>query len=264
MSNEKPKKTYKPRTRSPAYPAIDLEEALLKAANVWEKANRHAVPIDIIGTYWGYDEKSSAGISAASALKKYGLLIEEGSKVTRTMKLSDLGIKLIYNPDPETEDYKTAIVQAALNPSIHAELWKKYDGDLPDDSVIKRYLVVDRKFNEVYVDACMSNFRKSIAFAKLVDSSIVNQEIDTQLDMAPSAQASKPQTPTSLLRAQVPPATKPAQTTSSSEELSLPLENGKVIRIPKMTEDDYNLMIETLKLWKRRIVISANGRFEGK
>jgi len=39
------------------------------------------------------------------------------------------------------------------------------------------------------------------------------------------------------------------------DELSLPLESGKVIRIPKMTEDDYGLFLETLQLWKRRIVI---------
>ena len=159
MNEEKPNKSDKqPRTRSPAYPAIDLEDAISKAIKVWEKANRHAVTVDVIGTYWGYDAKSSAGISASSAMKKYGLLVEEGSKDNRTVKLSELGIKLIYKPDLDSPEHKAALAEAALNPSIHLELWNRYGGDLPDDSVIKRYLVVDRKFNADYVDSSVMYF----------------------------------------------------------------------------------------------------------
>ena len=62
----------------------------------------------------------------------------------------------------------------------------------------------------------------------------------------------------------------PARPSSPSEELSLPieselslpLESGKVVRIPKMTGDDFNLFIETLNLWKRRIVIKPQSAKE--
>ena len=44
-------------------------------------------------------------------------------------------------------------------------------------------------------------------------------------------------------------------------ELWLPLESGDTIKIPTMTEDDFNLMLETLKLWKRRIVRSLSEKY---
>lgn len=39
-----------------------------------------------------------------------------------------------------------------------------------------------------------------------------------------------------------------------TDDLILPLENGKSVSIPRMSEDDYALLLETLKLWKKRIV----------
>lgn len=178
MSDDsKPKEAKQKRTRSPAYPAIDLQTAIARAAVLWTKINRHAAPLDSIAAYWGYDPKSSKAMSEAAAMIKYGILSDEGIGSNRTIKLTDAGIKLSYNPDKDSADYLTGLKKTALLPAIHQELWERYQGNLPDDAVIKRYLVVDKKFNEQYVDEFISQFRRTIEFAKLgIGDSVVADE----------------------------------------------------------------------------------------
>ncbi len=129
------------RTRSPAYPAIDLKSAIGRAGVLWTKINRHSAPVDSIGGYWGYEKNSSKAISESSALIKYGLLKDDGNGVNRTIQLTDRGIKLSYNPDTDSPQYWEEVKKAALSPAIHQELWERYSGQLPDDAVIKRYLI---------------------------------------------------------------------------------------------------------------------------
>lgn len=252
-------KAKQKRTRSPAYPAIDLQTALARAAALWTKINRHAAPLDAIAGYWGYDPKSSKAMSEAAALIKYGLLSDDGIGSKRTIKLTESGIKLSYNPDINSPEYLDGLKNAALMPSIHQELWQRYIGNLPDDAVIKRYLVVDKKFNEQYVDEFISQFRRTIEFAKLSPSDTIEvaaAEIDSQA--APMTQtAPETRTPAvpSLRRPQFYGGGSSTPIVPALDELSLPLESGKMIRIPKMTEDDYELFLETLQLWKRRIII---------
>src|SRR5580765_5992900 len=99
MTNTIPPK--KQRTRSPAYPAIDLEDALQKAAILWEKVKRHPVNVNDGVKFWGYESSSSSGHSAMSALKKYGLVLEDGSGDARQVRLTDFGIGLVFNSNPD-------------------------------------------------------------------------------------------------------------------------------------------------------------------
>ena len=247
------------RTRSPAYPAIDLQTAIARASALWAKINRHAAPLDAIAGYWGYDKKSSKAMSEAAAMIKYGLLTDDGVGSNRTIKLTDSGIKLSYNPETDSQEYAEGLKRAALLPVIHQEIWQRYQGNLPDDAVIKRHLVVDKKFNEQYVDEFISQFRRTIEFAKLSSGDTIEEAAsESDFQAAPMTQTA-PETRTPA----VPSPRKPQFYGSGSatpivpalDELSLPLESGKVIRIPKMTEDDYDLFLETLQLWKRRIII---------
>ncbi len=163
------------RVRSPAYPAIGLEDALAKASQIWQKLNRHdGTPEEIVNLMGGSNE-SSASHSASSALIKYGLLSDSGSGPSRRLKLTDAAIKLVFNPDKESHEYKTLIRDAAIKPAIHAELWNKYSGTLPTSSVISRYLVTERGFNPKYVNGFIEMFKETISFAKLEPGGIVSQ-----------------------------------------------------------------------------------------
>jgi hypothetical protein len=156
-----------------------------------------------------------------------------------------------------------AALEAALKPLIHQELWSKYNGSIPDDALIKRYLIVERKFNPAYVDSFIEQFKRTIAFAqleptdKIIDRSEAQQNVETasvsQEICSTAAGRGLPQT---LIQAAGPASTIPSL--SEGKELTLPLETGREVRIPiPMSEEDYELFMETLRLWKRRIVKSA-------
>src|SRR5690242_18308000 len=124
MSEETTSK--KQRTRSPAYPSISLKEALPKASIIWNKALRHYVGVDDCVKFWGLDPNSGVGHSALSALKKYGLLEEQGRTNTREVKLTEFAIKLIFNPDTQSPEYRDGLKKAALSPVINADLWERF------------------------------------------------------------------------------------------------------------------------------------------
>jgi hypothetical protein len=226
------------RTRSPAYPFIGLREALERAKTLWERATRHYVPDPVAIQYWGYDANSSSGYSTIAALKKFGLVDEEGSGAKRQIKLSDLGISLVYNPDNNSAEYRENLKKAALMPSMHSELWTKYGGELPDDAVIERYLVVDRKFNSTYVNGFIDQFRNTAEFAKLSS----HDKMESNQSMTPSLG---------------PPSASPLR--PAPKQLRLDLDSGPVVINYPMSRGDFELLTSTLSLWERKLVSSGEG-----
>ena len=155
------------RTRSPSYPYLDLQSALEKAAVLWHAEGRHAASISVVMQHWGYKEESSTGYSCVAALKKFGLVDHDGMGETRQMKLSGLALRILLDDDPQSDERRAALREAALGPRIHAELWERYGIDLPSDQSLKRFLVLERSFNEASVDELLAEYKGTMAFAGL-------------------------------------------------------------------------------------------------
>ncbi len=155
------------RTRSPSYPYLDLQGALEKAAVLWHAEGRHAASISVIMQHWGYKEESSTGYSCVAALKKFGLVDHEGMGETRQMKLSGLALRILLDDNPQSDERRAALREAALGPRIHGELWERYGVDLPSDQSLKRFLVLERSFNEASVDELLAEYKQTMAFAGL-------------------------------------------------------------------------------------------------
>ena len=155
------------RTRSPAYPYIALPNALEKAAVLWQVEGRHAAAVNVAMGHWGYKEDSSTGYSCVAALKKFGLVDHEGMGDTRQVKLSGLALTILLDKDPNSEERRDALRTAALGPRIHAELWERYGTELPSDQSLKRYLVLERGFNEAAVDELLDEYKQTMTFAGL-------------------------------------------------------------------------------------------------
>jgi hypothetical protein len=153
----------RPKHRSPNYPVIGLQKAMERAKTLYEKAKLHFVPIGVAQTHWAIKPMSASGNQSVAALKAYGLIEVEGEADKRQVRISDTARRIILN-SPEREDL---IKQSALRPSLHAEIWKKYNGDLPTDDIIRHYLIFDQKFNEDSVDSFIAQFKSTISFAKL-------------------------------------------------------------------------------------------------
>jgi len=153
--------------RSPNFPFITLEVALERAAQFYEKEKRGSAPFAIAAQHWRYSPNSSGALQTAAALKSYGLMIDEGSGASRKLKLTALALRIMLDSRPEScerEEYKR---QAALTPAVVADIYQKWDNELPSDATLNHYLVLDRGFNQstalraVKILVCNHDFTKS-------------------------------------------------------------------------------------------------------
>jgi hypothetical protein len=244
------------RTRSPAYPAIDLEEALQKATVLWDKVKRHLVNVNDAVKFWGYEASSSSGHSAVSALKKYGLVQEEGSGEARQVRLTDFGIGLVFNSDPNSPDFREGLKEAALRPVIHSELWSRYGGELPDDAVVERFLVLERGFNTQYVKTFINQFRNTIAFAGLTasDKQITKQSEEVQARPGAGKSAAMRVDPVGRTY----PRLGSVISQDTRREFTLPMPNGDItIRGPfPISRRDWETFKKTIDLFEGWLVAS--------
>jgi hypothetical protein len=161
--------------RSPAYPGINLAQAIKRADEFYQEERRNPASFNAASAHWGYKPTSSGALVTAAALKNFGLLTELDSGAGgRTFKISDLGMKIVADKRPESSERDAAIRQAALSPKIHRELWRKYNGNLPSDTELAHRLLWDWNFNENVIPVFVKQFRDTIAFAKLVESDKVS------------------------------------------------------------------------------------------
>lgn len=153
-----------PRGRSPSYPGIALSTAIRRAQELYEHAQQHPVPLTAITRRWGYKAPTTGPASVTyAALKKYGLLEEQGSGADRVGHLTDLAVETIH-PNPHQKD---AIRRAALMPPIHREWWDKYGRDLPPDDSLRWEYVTRGLFTENGFKEFLRVFRDTVAFAEL-------------------------------------------------------------------------------------------------
>jgi hypothetical protein len=171
----------KTRTRSPAYPFINLETALRRASEFYQEQQHHAAPLRVAVKLWGYEAKSSGGLQTAAALVSFGLLSDEGTADQRKVKLSALAMRILLNPEASAKEQ--GIKQAALTPKIHRQVWQKW-GAKPPEASLRYALLTDwePKFNPNTVDGFIREYRDTIAFAKLSESDTVFLEVEDNGD----------------------------------------------------------------------------------
>ncbi len=256
MSNE-PANAVK-RMRSPSHPSINLAEAINLAKMLWDKDRMHPMSLGSMSTHWGFTPGSSSVLTKSASLKHFGLLNEiRGGSPGRT-QLSDSALKILANEDLNSPERLGLVKKAALLPAVHTELWDKYAGQLPSDVTMKTYLVGERGFNPATVNKFLNDFRETISFAKLSPGDILSSSDELEPE-------SKTVSPPAPLGSATQKAGSPAVVDSKTSTgvpmmpeqtmLTLPLDDGKSVSVPiGMSEDTFNLFLETLQLWKKRIV----------
>lgn len=170
----------KSRTRSPAYPFINLAAALKRAKEFYAKEQRNAASVKVAVKHWGYDEKSSGGKQTSAALLNYGLFKDEGAGDRRKVQLTQDALRVILDERPESPERDQLIKKLALTPKIHKELWAKWGHSLPSDGEIRHTLLVDwdPPFNEKAVDGFIKLYKDTITFAKLGESDQAQPEVN--------------------------------------------------------------------------------------
>jgi hypothetical protein len=163
--------TTKTRLRSPAYPYLDLQEAVDKLEMFYNAETLHHAPVNVAATDIGYKDGSNRGWRAIASLTSFGLLDEEGSKENRHVYLSELGKEIVHFGNKESNEAKRAIREAALKPAIYSELWGLWlkDGQsLPSDETMRRYLLKEKAFNPQAVDDFIRGFKNTLTYAGLL------------------------------------------------------------------------------------------------
>jgi hypothetical protein len=258
MTTPNESEAKKKRTRSPGYPTIDLREALEKAKTVWENDRRNETPISSLAVQWGYNAKSSSAVQLAAALKKFGLFVEVPNK-NAFVRLSDLAIRILTDEDPTSIGRTQLIKRAALTPRVYNTIWTQYQGNLPSNTTLKSYLLADLKFNPDVVDDVIKSFRSTISFAKLApDDSIQThtgsppnlEEMDADGE-ANGASSSPAPTSAPKMTAQ-PTSTAPAQ--AAKKQMRFELDSGPVLVNYPMSQEDFDLLLKSLDLWKKKLV----------
>lgn len=136
--------TRKVKDRSPRFPFISLEKALERAARFYAKEKRGSAPFAAAAEHWSYSPSSSGALQTFAALKSYGLL--DGAH--KSVRLSDLALRILLDKRDDSTEREQLKRQAALSPSIAADINNKWPDGLPSDATLNHYLVLELGFNE--------------------------------------------------------------------------------------------------------------------
>lgn len=251
--------TKRPKGRSPSYPAISLERAILRAEETWERERQHATSVETIVEAWGYRSLNGPGSLTIAALKKYGLMEEEGSRNDRKAWITDLAVRILQHPDDAVR--KDAIREAALKPTIHAELWTRYGSDLPSTAALRWELTRALGFTETGADEFIPVYKQTLAFAGLDQEPVTQSRsapiLDEDHDDADSGEiVLGVSIPTSAAGRQ-PDASRPQMVGSDIRTIDVPLPGGRSVGVTgpfPLTEAEWRQMQAVLDVMKPGLV----------
>lgn len=190
-----------------------------------------------------------------AALKKFGLLEDEGSGEGRRARLTDLALDIVLEGSPARAE---AIRAAAVAPGIHQELLQAYPDGLPSDASLIYNLERERGFTPGAARELVKELRRTLAYAGVAEDgggSLSRQESDTRPaeegpQMSPAAQQPAPS----------PHTREPASSYLAAGDVTypIPLPDGKRFSVQgtfPLSEDDWEYVMSSLTLMKRGLVV---------
>ena len=164
--------------RSPGYPAIDIKMALKRATELYKEAQHHPSNVDVVAGHWGYKPGSSLALVTVAALKKYGLIIDEGSGKDRAVRLTELAFDIIKDTREDQGERNEKIRKAALKPKIHKEMYETYEEKLPSDKNLEFELDRKKGFTPNGAKDFISQYKRTLGFIINLGSDIIPFEND--------------------------------------------------------------------------------------
>jgi len=176
--------------RGPGYPYIALDKVLERVQQVYDAGVREkAFAPQTYYSTWDLGAKSSASRQTMAALNHFGMVIYEGKGKSRKVGLSDLALKIVQDKRPNSVDRANAIKKAALEPNVHAGLYKQFPPPMPEDVFITHVLVSEYGYNESTAESVLKGYKQTLSFANLdkpdsmpASDSDKADEIDANLD----------------------------------------------------------------------------------
>jgi hypothetical protein len=148
--------------RSPSYPSDGLETCLKWARKIYDAEKRNATSTLLAVKHMGYSSLSGSARTGLAAMKKFGLVTEEGGERVR---VSDDAVKVFLDPNEESRlDLLRVLAQ---KPEIIREILNAHQDGLPSDESLKFTLVTDRGFGEEAAQIFIRALQETVRFARL-------------------------------------------------------------------------------------------------
>jgi len=165
--------------RGPSYPYVDLEQAINLSRRIYDYAKRGAAPTEsVIAEALKLSPTSSGSDKVIAALRYFGLVEDAPGANGKAIKLTPRSIRILLD-EPDSAERFEEIRKAALSPKWYEYCWKKWGMDMPP--AMKSNLLIEHGFVDSTIDGFLRNYRKSIAFAGLLDGTILyNSEESTE------------------------------------------------------------------------------------
>ncbi len=162
------------RIRSPNYPAISLAHAVGQLKALFERIHKHAAPKEAVAKALGYGGFNGQSAMIISAHTKYGLLERTGED---QYKISKRAMQIMFPNDPAEK--ATALREAALAPSLYAELVEDF-GDIPPHDDILHPWLMRRGFAPTAVSAVIQGYRDTMALVQPTTEEYDSERFDEQ------------------------------------------------------------------------------------
>jgi len=175
----------KSKDRSPNFPFISLEMALNRAKMFYAKEKRGAAPFKAVAEHWSYSPASSGALQTVGALISYGLMTDEGgARENRSLRLTDLALRVLLDQRPDSAEREEYLRQAALNPPVAAEIHEKWPDGLPSPATLHHYLVLDRGFGDQKAHSVIKILLLNQEFALSSSPDVSSHETEAVSDYA--------------------------------------------------------------------------------
>jgi hypothetical protein len=187
-----------------------------------------------------------------AALKRFGLLEDRGSLTSREARLTDFAQAIILDVREDSTERQKRLQDAALAPSIHREIWDKYEGALPSNSTLRYYLTVERGFTPDGADDFIDEFRHTLEFAHLAGDSDTVSPVAPDSDETPTGPAVAPRRFVSTMFAPSPEPTAPPP-------IQFPVHGATVMlqSTAPLNDAAWSQMMDVLETLKPAIVASS-------
>jgi len=155
--------------------------AIERARTFYEKEGRHAAPTSVAIEHWGFKAGSGSANVTLAAPIKFGLMEAAGKSDARTVRLTDLGLRLVREGNP---DQAADLRAAVLMPPIYAELWAhcEREGGIPSDGNL-RWWLHRKNFTEGAIGEFIPKFKASVRYAGLLESDkVVNDDEQREVE----------------------------------------------------------------------------------
>jgi hypothetical protein len=269
-----PKKSPSKRARrSPNYPSTGLPEAVSFLRKIYDKVGPERVAEDTLAQALGYTKDSSWLNLLLSSLLKYGLLdaMPGTAGRPRSYQITEAGVQMA-TVDADSPLRLLYLRKAALRPAIYQDLWERFGPQLPEiDDAMANYLVTEQKFTRDAAFKMLAHFRSTITISRLRSAGAEKPKIDaTTLDayskvrVAASGDLQTVPAPGQTHYVLGQPFTggptveewrKALQQNSNERTTAMPLAEGETATITmpkKMSPQSWQMLIDTLELWKKQ------------